>query len=74
MHEGIPIKKVYYFSMHHSTVKSRSGQTLGATSVQIYRRKVAQQTPTRTQKPNPLSPTSPVMILAEFQLVMSMPM
>jgi len=58
---------------YHTTVKSRSGKTLGASNVHIYRRVVVQDNTTRTQKPKPLDVRLPVTMLAEVQFVISMP-
>lgn len=59
---------------NQTTVKSRSGKTLGATRVQIYMRVVTQDMTILTQKPKSLDTRSPVVKLADVQFVTSMPM
>lgn len=55
----------------HSTTKSRLGHTLGATSVQMQSKKVAQDIETRTQNPKSLLLITPVVKLTDIQLVTS---
>ena len=59
---------------NQTTVKSRSGKTLGATRVQIYMRVVTQDMTILTQKPKSFETRSPVVKLADVQFVTSMPM
>ena len=58
---------------YQTTVKSLLGQTLGATSVHMYRKAVAQERVIRTQKPKLLEMSWSVVRLAEVQFVISMP-
>jgi hypothetical protein len=57
----------------HSTTKSLSGKILGAIKVQMYNKVVPQDKHTLTQNPKPLDSSSPVIILAEPQFVISIP-